>query len=1567
MPSTDDRIVKIEFDNSSFERKIGETLASIGRLNSALKFEGATQGLSDISAAADKVNMGGMGERIEDVSKKFLALGTVAITILSNITSRAMEAGAQIVKSLTLDPILDGFREYETNIGSIQTILANTASKGTTLDDVTKALDQLNQYSDKTIYNFGEMARNIGTFTAAGVDLQTSVDSIKGIANLAAMSGSTSAQASTAMYQLSQAIATGTLHLIDWNSVVNAGMGGEAFKSALFETGKAMGTLANVPMGQTFKEWEDGGNSFRDSLQDGWITADVLTTTLASFTGDMTEEMLLAKGFSEEQALNILKTAEIAKNAATEVKTFTQLIGTVQEAVGTGWADSFRIVIGNFTEAKELWTNVNNSISGFVSKSADARNELLQGWKDLGGRTLLIESLSTAFQNLGLILQPIKDAFRDIFPEMTAQRLYDMTAAFSRFATALQPTQETVSKIRSIFDGFFSVLSIGWEIVKEGTQFLFNLGKSILGIFGPGATDGLAKLGDGLKNLKEGLVDGGGIERFFEGLTNALKKPLDFLEKVKDAIGSVFDLFDDGTAEAVGDAVGRVGDRFKGLGDIFDGLGGIWDRFKGVLEGIGDILSGVWDTVSNWFHELGGRLADTMKEGDFDAVLDALNVALLGGIAGLLAKFIKDGFSFDIGSGFLEKIGKSFEQLTGVLSAMQANIKANALLKIAGAIAILTASVLVLSMIDSEALTKALMAMSVGFGQLIGAFSLLTKITADPRSAASFGLVAGGMILLAGAVLILSIAVRILAGMSWEEMAKGLLSVTVLIGGLSLAVKLMSGNAGGMIATGIGLMGIAAALVILSIAMKIFATMSWEEMAKGLLGVGVGLLAIAGALKLMPKGPTMALQGVGLMAIGVSLLILAAAVATFGNMEWETIGKGMAGIGGGLLIIAGAMNLMPANMPILALGLIAVAIALNGIATATKIFASMDWDEIARGLTAMAGSLLILAGAMYLMGNNLAGGAALIVAAIGLGMLAAVVKQFSKMTWDDISHGLLAMGIALAAIAGAALLLQPATGAILALGAALIVLGIGFTAIGLGIFLLAKGLETIVSLGKKVAGAMADVLKGIGAALPALLTGLAEGIVAMVQVFVEAAPVFAKAIGVIIDQIIDTIIRNMPKIMDLISFVIGRIIDMIELHGPRLIDVGFKLLIHFLKGIRDNIGEVVNVVADIITNFLDAFKQKIPEVGKSLADAIIQMFETAAYETGRVAGTLLVGIGQNFIQGLIDGVDSQTDGLASKITAIPGQVLEWIGDVLKTLWDKGVDIITGFLNGIDSFIGNVTNFFHELPGNVVEWVGDVLGTLAEKGADIINGLWNGMKWVWNEASEWVGNIRSWIYDAFPAPGEILKWIGEQIFHGLWNGLKNVWQEIKDWVLDKVNWIKDAFKRALSIFSPSRVMMQIGEYTMEGYQIGLKDGWKDVERWMDNEDIAGKIKEHFETNLTPSITKAIDTLSTLNDGTDPVITPVVDMTEIYAAGKKMAELWANGGTIKPKTSLKHASVITKSPNPRTQPTTPAPINPIGPSEISFEQNIYAPEQLSVADIYRQTRNQIALAKEKLSIP
>ena len=403
----DERVVSMKFDNAQFENGVKTSLSTLDKLKNSLNFKSASTELNNINTAANKVNMSGISKGIESIQAKFSALDVMAVTALANITNSAVNAGRRITRALTIEPIFTGFQEYETQINAVQTILANTRSEGTTIKDVNSALDELNKYADLTIYNFTEMTRNIGTFTAAGVKLDTSVSAIQGIANLAAVSGSSSQQASVAMYQLSQALAAGTVKLQDWNSVVNAGMGGQVFQNALKETSKELNTGAEAAI--------KAKGSFRESLQTGWLTSKVLTETLKKFTTsganeyvakytglskEAVEETLksakakygeadaiehASKALAEKSGKNAkeiqdaLEFAKTAEDAATKVKTFTQLWDVLKEAVQSGWSQTWRLIFGDFEEAKALFTPLANFLTGIISKISDTRNAIIKG------------------------------------------------------------------------------------------------------------------------------------------------------------------------------------------------------------------------------------------------------------------------------------------------------------------------------------------------------------------------------------------------------------------------------------------------------------------------------------------------------------------------------------------------------------------------------------------------------------------------------------------------------------------------------------------------------------------------------------------------------------------------------------------------------------------------------------------------------------------------------------------------------------------------------------------------------------------------------------------------------------------------------------------------------------------------------------------------------------------------------------------------------------------------------------------------------------------------------------
>lgn len=397
----DSKVVEMRFDNKDFEANTRTTMSTLDKLKAKLYFPGASKGLEEIGETARRVDFSGMNSGIQTVQMKFSALQVMGITALQNITNAAISAGEQLTDAITIDPVKDGFAEYETQMNAVQTILANTQKEGTNVQTVNKALDELNTYADKTIYNFTEMTRNIGTFTAAGVKLDASVSAIKGIANLAAVSGSNSQQASTAMYQLSQALAAGKVQLMDWNSVVNAGMGGQVFQDALVRTSEHLQTGAKAAI--------EARGSFRESLRDEWLTTEVLTQTLDQFAtaADTQEEYNAAvkkfvdQGYTKEQAKEMADMAKTAGDAATKVKTFSQLVDTLKEALGSGWTKTWQLIIGDFEEAKEVWTKVSDVLGGFINKASDARNAIVEA------------AMGNPYSNLAKNIQKVTSATSD--------------------------------------------------------------------------------------------------------------------------------------------------------------------------------------------------------------------------------------------------------------------------------------------------------------------------------------------------------------------------------------------------------------------------------------------------------------------------------------------------------------------------------------------------------------------------------------------------------------------------------------------------------------------------------------------------------------------------------------------------------------------------------------------------------------------------------------------------------------------------------------------------------------------------------------------------------------------------------------------------------------------------------------------------------------------------------------------------------------------------------------------------------------------------------------------------
>lgn len=661
--SIENKVVSLELDDSKFTSRVDGVLRNVDRLKSGMNFKQSTDGLDNVGKAAQDASkqMGGIADGVKNVntsivnntttaaaatanvgaaakisSTNFSMLAGAASVAMGNIASKALMAGGSVLSSFTFGPIMDGFREYENQLNAVQTIQANTFSKGETTATINAALDELNAYADRTIYSFTEMTRNIGMFTSAGVGLKDSVAAIKGLSNVAAMSGSSSEQAATAMYQLSQALSTGSVKLQDWNSIVNAGMGGEQFQEALKRTARTYGVEVDKMI--------DKAGSFRNSLKDGWLTSEIMIETLTQYTGDLSREQLLSAGYTEQQADEIMKLAETANDAATKVKTFSQLIDTTAEALGSGWASIFRTIFGDFERARTMWTAVSDVVNAGIGTFFDAIQGILDRWDELGGWEEWWYGLGELWLAIAKPLKAIGEGFFSAFQGDAGKALYDFSYYFRHsisqwlmmsddFANNLgkifKMAGELISPVLEVLIGFASA------IVQIGVA-AFKIGVILAGIFvkpmiliaakvgdivsvfsdwfgqmlgGTNILGGLAKVLDWIVNKFQKLADwmyaiaDVTITPIFDGLKvviEAVLKPLgEFIETIKKATYNVFKPFGDAISNAVGAIFGFA-----------SGTGGPMEKIKSAFGGFG---SGFLEGMTKLADAIGPKWSEKVK------------------------------------------------------------------------------------------------------------------------------------------------------------------------------------------------------------------------------------------------------------------------------------------------------------------------------------------------------------------------------------------------------------------------------------------------------------------------------------------------------------------------------------------------------------------------------------------------------------------------------------------------------------------------------------------------------------------------------------------------------------------------------------------------------------------------------------------------------------------------------------------------------------------------------------------------------------------------------------------
>jgi tape measure domain-containing protein len=1243
MSSVDQRIVEMTFKGDTFLSGVKNALSALLSLKNGLNgLKGSESQLNSLDAAGKKFSLAGIANGVDGIKSKFSAMSVIGISALASVTNAAVGAGINIAKALVVDPIKAGLDSYETKINAIQTILANTESEGTNLAQVTAALNQLNQYANLTVYNFGQMAKNIGTFTAAGVNLKDSVSSIKGIANLAALSGSSAEQASTGMYQLSQAIAAGVVKLQDWNSVVNAGFGGKVFQNALIETARVNG----VSVDAMIKKY----GSFRQSLQSGWLSAKILTQTLSEFTGDLSKKQLEAMGFTAQESAAIQKQAAVAVASATQVRTVSALFQDLKEEIATAWAAVFQAIIGNITQATSTLSAFHNFAESALTKPIYDLAAILQKFTDLGGRQIVIQSLINVFHALGAILGTVKGAFEAVFPSggsnSSANALISIAKAVERFTADLVPSKQTLSELKTIFEGFFSVIKIGIDIITGIVSAFTKVGSSA-GSAGGGFLSLTAKIAQFVINVKNAIESGGALTKFFQFLGTVISLPV------------------------------------KAIGAIISALTG----FSGAAGSAVNVGTSFVSKIGAEFSKLSDAIVNGIKSGDLSKIGTIINQLLLGGVLVSIRKFITGLGQNATGGGLFDSIKESFEGLTNTLKTMQTSLKSDVLLKIAAAVALLTASLVGLSFVNVGNLTKALTAMTVMFTELLGALSVVGKI-AGSTGVVKMTVIGVALNELAVAILILSAAVAILSKFSWSELAKGLGAIGVLLTELSVAVKVMSTDTKGLLTAALAMNAIGVALNILALAVRQLGSLDLSTLGKGIGSISALLLVLAGFQKIS-TGEGLVSTAASMVLIGAALNVMAIAVAKLGALSLDSLVKGIGSVAAVLLVLVVAMNAMKSSLPGAA-GLTIAAAGLLILSKAVNSLGAESWGAIGHALVALAGALVILIAAMALMTEALPGAAALLVVSGALALLTPVLVTLGSLSWGSLVKGLAALAGVFLVIGVAAALMTPVVPVLLLLGAGIALIGVGVLAAGAGVLLFATALGALAVAAVATGAAILALIKML-IQLPAIIIGgIANSIATIVKAIGGLLTTVVNTISQIFSAVLDTITKLAPKFAQAANALITAMVHIFTVDGPKVVTAFLNMIQTILTKIATYFPKFAATAIQIVTNMLNAIAGKIPAMAQAAVNLCVAFINAIGKSTVQVVAAAVKMV-ISMINGIANQIRASTPALDAAMrnlgSAIIGALVGSIEAGLSSVVSAIGHVVSSAINGAKHLLG----------------------------------------------------------------------------------------------------------------------------------------------------------------------------------------------------------------------------------------------------------------------------------------
>lgn len=1222
-------------------------------------------------------------------------------------------------------------------------------------------------------------------------------------------------------------------------------------------------------------------------------------------------------------------------------------------------------------------------------------NELMKSMNKPSGRELLIDSFRNILSSIGTICKSVKEAFQEVFPPMTSEQLYNLIEGFHALTEKFKIGDTAAANIKRTFKGLFSVVGIVTDALKAIWD--VAIGPLIDGLSGlsGGLFSVTANFGGWLVALRDTINESGIVTKVMQAVVDAFEW---LGNKIEEAYGYVKPFIDEGLKVIGGElsnVCDRLGDTYESFKTFAkDGLSNVtteFSNFKEVLEkvceaiknfvtngidwlgnkfnGLRDAVKGVFEPMETFASEglettnkhmqtlkenaenaispldkisqkikdaFGSDVVKEITEAFSDVTLqDAIGAGLLAAIALVIKKFVDKISDFvaplqDVMTSVSEVLGG----VKGCLEAWQQSIKADTLLKIAGAVALLAASIFALSFVDGDKLAGGLVGVSALLAEVVGTLKLMSS---DKFNTEGLAKSTGAIVVMSVAITILAKALATLDGMNFGQIMSSLVGLLGAMGGLVASMKFLSKmdiDGKEFIKTSIGLVLFAIAIGKMADSMVTLGQLSFTEIITGL-GTMAGILVELGLFLKYSGLDKIGNASSTITAIAVSMLILYAAVSLFGKMEFHTLVQGLGTVAALLIGLGVAIKVMDsANLKGTASTIMALAVAIGLLVIPIKMLGEMDFWTLVKGLGTVALALVGITAAMTYLGavqKNCGSfakiGTSLLLMAAALAIIAIPIKTLGSMPWEGVALGLGALVIALVAFGVTATLLAPLGPALTTVAAALALFGVAVAGIGGGMLMLATGFTMLATLGSAgalaVAAALSTIIVSLLAAIPGMMQALELAIKAFAEVIINCAPVVGDAITAILIEICNVIASVGPALIETVIILIDALLQSIAEHLPSICDSAASIIITLLTELAEHMGEFTIVGIEIILAFLDGVQSKMGDVTQKAFDLLLEFIKSMT-ESIKTNTPLLVTAMHDLIIALVDaGIQVLTGGIA-------------------TFEEAGQKIMdSGLISGIFSMLGNLLSKIGEMLLGALKYIKEKFPEWVAKGKELIKEFIKGIGEKAKDLKDEVVSLIKQAKEKIEEKFEEWKGIGKNLIAGFIEGVKAKAQDLINAAKGVVEDAIDGAKALLGIKSPSRVFKQIGIYCDEGMIIGLNS-------------MAGAVSKASEGVGEGAINAVSNTIANIADvinndiDAEPTIRPVLDLSNVTSGVRQIDAAF----------SRTQALSISASRSQREDEIQNGETTSSKGNTYQFTQNNYSPKALSRVEIYRQTKNQFS---------